>query len=243
MIRKKRIFGLMILLGVFLLLCGQLLAEEDEFSVDEHTLFLVHFNKGLKADFAKGDPNPVGNASITSGGKGRFKEAVVLSKVPNPFSVMPISSIQYKTKDNFPVGEEGTIEFYFYLLNSLDFTGYGRVNLFSMVGEEGDSKAMYIFFDRSNDKDKPPSPLYFWVNNLPESQTSCAFSMERIKKETWYHLAVSWNKAEVRLFLNGELLGRAKKIPFPPLASTMEFGGWYFQGLIDEIRISDICRY
>ncbi|MFH1736187.1 MAG: ATP-binding protein [bacterium] len=69
--------------------------------------------------------------------------------------------------------------------------------------------------------------------------------------DRWYHLAVSSDGEIVRLFLNGELLVKAPtKIKEhsnqEPLTIGGQNGDWWnrnLNGMIDEVRISNTCRY
>ena len=217
------------------------------FKPDSHTLFLAHFDTKITPDVAKGSSAAYGNPGITSGNKGKFGEALVLSRVPGVYSLNPVSQVQYDADGNFPRGEEGTMEFYFYLLqNPEEFDGAGsyvRVELFrNFSAKAGDSQAMYLYFARLRDR-KVPGPLYFWVNNRPEGSFNCYAPTSVMQKNKWYHLAISWDKSKIYMFLDGKLTSDASRVNFPTLWPRLEIGGYLFDGLVDELRISDICRY
>ena len=60
---------------------------------------------------------------------------------------------------------------------------------------------------------------------------------------TWTHLAVSYDGATIRLYVNGVQVGsRALTGPIAPSTGALRIGGnavWgeYFKGLIDEVRV------
>ncbi len=246
---KRRCFliGWCIAISV-LFISSEIKAEnlKDEFQPDGHTLFLCHYNSSLDAGYSKGDPKCFGNASLTKGEKGKFGEAVVLSAKTNEYTFIPLGRgfIKYETKDNLNQ-KEGTIEFCFFLFKEpKEFPSPARVTFLNCA--EKPDRCLTAFFESKKDG---VSPFHFWVNNMPDwkkrtGYVTCAFSMDKITKETWYHLAMSWDKKNIYLFLDGKLESKKKaNMEFPPIAPKIQIGGLGFEGLIDELRISDICRY
>lgn len=71
------------------------------------------------------------------------------------------------------------------------------------------------------------------------------------KSDEWYHLAMSYDGRFGRLFLNGQMLDVRESAPGAPSnEEPLTIGGqngsfWNrnLNGMIDEVRISDICRY
>jgi len=62
----------------------------------------------------------------------------------------------------------------------------------------------------------------------------------------WHHVVATWDGAESRLYLNGELVGTRERVgkpnpnPYPVMIGNWEFPSWHgahFGGLIDEVRV------
>lgn len=76
-----------------------------------------------------------------------------------------------------------------------------------------------------------------------------AISIYRMRKGEWTHVAITWDSAAVRLYVDGVLAGMQTEPPVnwfaPPLNLTI--GSHYmhsrWEGLIDEIRLSKVKRY
>ncbi|NPV47205.1 MAG: hypothetical protein HPY69_09620 [Armatimonadetes bacterium] len=73
-----------------------------------------------------------------------------------------------------------------------------------------------------------------------------------IRPGRWHHLAITYNGREVAYFLDGVLRGRRTDAPKDFLLGAQSRGLWvgcyvdmdyYFSGLIDEVRVSDVVRY
>ena len=235
-----------LILGGYLLISPAL---PGEFAVDAHTRFLCHFNDSLVADFARGDPNPSWHAILTRGNAGRFGEAAALMRGMTAYSLIPAGSgVAYGRKDNWPVGEEGTIEFF---LKIFKLSREAR-NSFFACGEDN-AHRITIFCD-PNRKDFSKSRLWFWVNNNPDPKTrtgyvAVGFLIAKLLDRKWHHVAASWDSDYVYLALDGQIQAKTKKRIVFPTANDgkLRFGlpqsysrtSW----LLDEIRISDICRY
>ena len=70
--------------------------------------------------------------------------------------------------------------------------------------------------------------------------------------QQWHHLAGTYNGTSLRLFIDGELSGelaaagtlaRARLCDTPTIGSTCPASSGWFNGAIDEVRISDVVRY
>jgi len=70
-----------------------------------------------------------------------------------------------------------------------------------------------------------------------------------ILTDRWYHLAITYDGSNISLYVNGELDNSMFKTGLMPVISQQLHIGWgepgqnqYFQGIIDEARISSIAR-
>jgi len=69
------------------------------------------------------------------------------------------------------------------------------------------------------------------------------FSNTRLPTNTWSHVAVTWNGATLRLYVNGvQVASRAVAGTLPTTSNPLRIGGnanWgeYFAGAIDEVRV------
>jgi hypothetical protein len=82
---------------------------------------------------------------------------------------------------------------------------------------------------------------YSWTNTIGNTN---------LETNTWYHLAMTYDGEYVRVFVNGIEDGSTPKNGLMPIVSQdVHIGAdstpplhWYFDGIIDEVRISDIAR-
>ena len=102
---------------------------------------------------------------------------------------------------------------------------------------------------------------YDWVNQ--DSQNSYFYQSPEVHNNHWHHVAVvkDYDLGLIRFFFNGELVAEDEYNNSNYLiggsANYLQIGGWagpgwngpegreaeFFNGLIDEVRISDIARY
>ena len=81
-----------------------------EFKIDKNTLLLAHYNQGLDADYALGNPGSTGNVQLTDGkfGRGIYASNGTLKQenlLGSPFFRM----LRYSHVGNFNINQ-GTIE-------------------------------------------------------------------------------------------------------------------------------------
>ena len=223
--------------------------------VDQHTLFLAHFNQGFEADFARGDGKPLkrdnrGGALLAPGRFGR-----ALSVPRGAFG------IAYATEKNIDA-RQGTVEFWVrgkfprptaadpqkvslpFFTAGCDQTGLGifrsQYNHVGCVVNEGYKGTMSLVFSNAGEN--------------------------RIDDGKWHHLAVTWDAEHAALFLDGRRKAWTEKPVYPSVGNwtngSMAVGyaidsDYYYagssdkagfvpksaQGEIDELRISDVVRY
>ena len=69
------------------------------------------------------------------------------------------------------------------------------------------------------------------------------YGTKTLTLNTWSHLAVTYDGATLRLYLNGvQVISRAQTGPIPTSTNPLQIGGdslygQYFQGMIDEVRV------
>ncbi len=224
-----------------------LCATEGEFVVDRHTRLLCHFDTSVDADYAKGESHHSEHTIVTRGGQGRFGEAALLVDDLTPHSLVPAGGgITFDVKDNLPSDAEGTIEFW------LKIAKLSRVarNRFFSCGEHN-AQRMIVFCD-PNKKDFAKSRLWFWVNNNPDFKKGTGYLavgclIKPLLDGKWHHVAACWDREHAYLFVDGRVQSKARRqITFPiPTEGKMSFSHprSRTEWLLDELRISDICRY
>lgn len=210
---------------------------------DKNTTLLCHFDKGLNANYAKGEGNCYGYTVITQGGKGKSGDAVVFTKSAGTYSVLPGGSlIEYSAKENFPLSGEGTLEFYLFIPSKK--WNKGRVRFFDFRNSPKESVSFF-----SDPKNGEINNLTFWVNNKTKDEKAYSFVTipgKDVKEKTWHHVAICWDRESLYILLDGKLISKRKRVEFPEInAERIKFGHTFvdYEWLMDELRISDICRY
>jgi len=218
-----------------------------EFAVDEHTRLLCHFNTSLDADHARGEPHHSEHTILTTGGAGRFGEAAVLVDGMTRYSLVPGGGgIAYEVAGNLPGDTAGTVEFFIRVMALSRI----RRNSFFACGAEN-AQRLNIFCDPKKEG-LEHSRLWFWANNDPDFAAGTGYvtagcMIAPLLDGAWHHLAVSWQGDSVYFHLDGQLVQRAAKtivFPFPTIGKmTISHPRSRAAWLLDELRISDICRY
>ncbi|MFT3863371.1 MAG: LamG domain-containing protein [Solirubrobacterales bacterium] len=84
-----------------------------------------------------------------------------------------------------------------------------------------------------------------WGGTEPEDEErEGVHAEEPLAVDAWSHVAVTWDGAELRLYVDGELVASAPEGPPPVTEGDLDIGGatehgTYFKGRIDEVRIYD----
>jgi hypothetical protein len=210
---------------------------DKEFKSDAHTLALYHFNedtgKVLFDDMQKWNGTLIKGNRIT----GHFGKAL-------NFNYGESARFDTIIPNNTP---NGTIEFYFSPNDS-----FHKDSTYLIFGNDGSRCNIYyqngylIFMKNHND-------LFRYV----EAEVS-------LSKNSWYHVAATWGSKGLRLFVNEYLVAQKadisyyKSSPRTTQENVFKIGEkttyccmeaigisrpLYFEGSIDELRISDIERY
>ena len=199
---------------------------------DIHTLLLMHFDESISKD------NSIYNNIAYTYGNPTLSTAK--KKFGNSSLYLDGSSNIYISKKNFPntIGYNFTIEFWAY------FTNLTTSYVFSKYDSSG--YGIYMLLSSSN--------LFFSSSGAQANGTIMIASSE-ITLNTWTHIAFAKAATTGKVFFNGTL--KATKtyttssgysgLPFvanPFVIGSRDWNGYsYFTGYIDELRISDVCRY
>lgn len=211
-------------------------------NADEHTLALYHFDNMVSDTFFAEETERW--PAVNNGGKlvpGKFYSAISLQKN------------QYASMDTIIPNHtnSGTVEFYFKVSST-----FNPDSAYFLVGNRG-SRASFVFRDHQLFFIKGHHNIWRYVTSV------VSFVPER-----WYHLAATWGEKGMRLYLDGKLI--AYNLDQSDYQTSLEYytvdyftfsigyKTWcclngigfpahnddlYFDGAIDELRISDIERY
>ena len=236
-----------IILGVlgFLLSCTLVFAQPGPYSKDEYTIALYHLDEkegNLISDSSGYENHGRRNPSYASWSKeGRFGGCLKLRPRKKPDERQTSVRISQKLFDpnNF------TIEMWFKLAD-LDHDHY-------LIGCKGGKTGRPWFFSRFQTVGKFICTAINTASGTWQAGTSTVGNI--VKPKTWYHLAVTCNGREIKVYLNGAL--EAKKdisqiktvIPDDDVILVLGSAPWHtkqvwtdLDGEIDEIRVSNIAR-
>ncbi len=94
-----------------------------------------------------------------------------------------------------------------------------------------------------------------YLNDPGSVYSSATTTPGTIETNQWYHVAMTWSSGEpTRIFLNGEIIAESGQVHEGTVRAGDDpltigwfhdqgYGDFYFQGIIDEVRISDVVRY
>lgn len=217
---------------------GVITDSTKELAQDAHTLALYHFNEPSTDTLL--DETERYNGTLVSGTRcaGLFGNG--LSFTSGQYAIFPYDSI---IPDGTP---EGTVECYFSMNADWNSTGS-----YAIFGNNG-ARCLLIYKN---------GQLIFLKNqsNIFKSVAGTA----SLQPNHWYHLAGTWGGKGMRIFLNDSCIGSNtdytayQSSPRGISENTFYIGmktydGMegvgissisYFDGKIDEVRISDIARY
>ncbi|MBI4024642.1 MAG: LamG domain-containing protein [Verrucomicrobia bacterium] len=236
--------------------------------VNGKTLFLAHYNQGLDADYAAGNPKAMEaaecGATITKDKKGYpFQDSAPSSEaVDLGYSTDTPVQLMYEANGNFNI-TEGTVETWVKLKwdwDPLKIRPEEFSPLFFSVPLQGsrESANLYLYlynhpggcsvaFDIYDEKEN------HWLGHQVSRTEKGAKKSELLgkwDKDTWHHLACTWTTDKSRLFVDGELVAEKKWTEKPIEWSAPRdyiYIGSHCTGkkvmgvLIDELRISDVA--
>ena len=207
---------------------GEQFTVENNFTKDNHTLLLVHFN-----DNFTGEDGEEGNASNVNFTTGKFGQGV---------DIESNSQLIYPTLGNFNK-TQGSIEFWFRpTLNTS--SNQGRY-LLEIGNSSQDKNKLFVWLD------------YCWWGSIPRTDmfnsTSGIFAdlwMPPMTIDHWYHIAVTWKANDkLKIWINGERFGKSSSniSEIDEMPSLIYVGSRYggtgqAKGIFDEMRFSDTPR-
>ena len=191
------------------------------YDVDEHTLLLSHLDGSY--DGAQGEPGTPSGATFVPG---KIGQGVLFNWG---------ASLTYDTAGNLE-RTQGAIEFWL----QPHWAGNDRQGYtFFEVGDEWFNR-MRITKDGANN-------LRFLVWDS-STEYGVTYNVAHWLAYEWHHVAVTWQGTSIALYVDGRLRDRTDAGNVPDvLADTISIGssGWhdqFAQGIIDELRISDVPR-
>ncbi|MCU0490781.1 MAG: LamG domain-containing protein [Chloroflexaceae bacterium] len=88
--------------------------------------------------------------------------------------------------------------------------------------------------------------VVWWVLTSANSWTPVRNTAITLQANTWYHVAVTYAAGNARVYVNGNQ-GPTTTLGALTVGSTLRLGGWagfgFFNGQLDEVRLSNVERY
>lgn len=217
------------------------------FAPDSDTLLLCHFDHGLEADLAAGDPRADGHAALVPGGAGgtlavslRRGLAASLEGV-----VLPFRPLTWDLVDNLDPAR-GTIELW-YRPEFSERRATGQTNHFLLDIRRGTAEGAMLLIVVAEDGTRQ---LEFFERSLDQPERALVVDVTDWRPGEWHHLALTWEGAQRRLWVDGRCAARHDAGPprLQAAGDVIRLGGvrWnahFADGLVDELRISKTVRY
>jgi hypothetical protein len=204
------------------------------FNTDPNTKLLLHFDQYPIIDFSS-TQNTINNTDVErSSAQSKFGGYSGLFNGTSAFLSVPHSSDFNFGSSNF------TVDFWLYSLGQVSSTSLVQSSYNGLPGEL--KFGWMIYYTGGN------TLRFYWTvdgGNWSLIQGGVSFS-------GWEHIAVVRNGNNIRIYLNGEVLangGITGSIydPDQPLLigrrDTATFPGDFFNGYLDELRISNVARW
>ena len=225
------LFGVILLIDTSFVYAGESLGP---FTADKHTRLLLHFDgtpvkdesgNGMKVEECRGEIVPCGKF----GGAIKFSEKSDLLIVP--------ASVFTTDKGTFEVW----INFYRYASGAPIYTDYPHIVIFEN-GYKTTGGSLFTLCQQEI--------VFYYHPEEMDRVVPFLFPRENIGLERWYHIALCWDKDSSKIYIDGEL--KAEGTPIKMRSTEHIIIGnlspkgnaeYYFSGLMDELRISDIVRY
>lgn len=219
--------------------------------IDEYTTFYASFDHGAKADYAINSPYPI--MGLFKYGKGLSGKALHIKKANESpvYKNHNDRGVKNRTTYYTPEGErkegipcisaeEGCIDLWFYKEH------WGKERLEALYWGFNPpyyaKRGRYLLFNHQQSK------LIFGEYSK-NGDTTLTYPREEIKLKQWYHVAGTWDKRHLKLYLNGNLIAETKRkqnelkdIPETFIIGSGDRQQYAFQGVIDEFRISKVAR-
>jgi len=201
------------------------------------TTFLVDFDRGYDAVFAKGNVHAIIPADASDTDiqlvDGKFGKGVFIGR-----NVKALS-IGYNAKDNFS-SAKGTVEFWFRPVVMENLQQKEPLKYRSLFATSGDPSGYSMGIDQYGN-------MMFVARNNYRYIGAVAFSDHNIGN--WHYIAVCWDEGEARFFYDGKLEAVSGFWNIPPTGQVITLGSLGYgegngaDGVFDDFRISDGVRY
>ncbi len=220
--------------------------------VDEHTLFLCHFDGTAEASFSVGSPHPEGVAGFAEGRWGQALSAP-LGLLPFAQSVAPLTTgVQYATAGNLNL-QQGTVELWVRVYGDITATTEQSPKLRYLVSSgryTGGNHGFALVLSHFDGKPGQPYMLLWTRQNGSDKANTWSVSCRpQWQPGQWHHVAATYSPAEDRLYVDGKQVGRtATGEAMDLIGANFSVGASiYHSGVsdcaIDELRLSDTVRY
>ena len=194
---------------------------DERFDLDEHTLLLCHFDGSLTCETGE-----TGTGAGVTFSDGRFGKGVLITST---------ATLPFPTAGNV-ITAQGTIEFWV------------------QPGWSGGDEKDYAFAETSGGWPNRLRIAKDGANNLRflawdgASEYSLDYSVATWESGEWHHVAAVWNGDHMWLLVDGETVADDLSLPPETLGGTLYVGSNYgamqqANGVIDQLRISDVPRY
>lgn len=203
----------------------------DGFSVDGNTVALYHFEEGTGTAIADetGTHNMTASSSSIWAGYGKFGS-----------DALNFEDTYYAIGNTLldTVTANGTIEFWFKPDVELNSTYADFRYFFYKSGAGGDCMSAY---------DTTQDALRWHCNMQGVGTVEIYGNKEVYLADTWYHVAYTWGSNGMQLIVDGVVDGTDATTSYPVTNAGDSFkygtqGGGSFNGVMDEMRVSDIQR-
>jgi len=214
------------------------------FEVDEHTLLLAHYDRGLDADHAVGSRRADGRADLAPGlfGQGMYAtkgwvrpEMTLLEMDRLPRYV----SVTYAGLNLNPAA--GCIEMIVWLDKVTNPEYFRRLMTYNEAGH-----ACFLALRPTPEK----RTLMGYAEIEPENAVSLGADLPYELDEQWHLIGMQWDAQKWELIVDGQIVASREAPPggLPPPTTRITIGAHQWsgnttEGIIDELRISDIPRY
>ncbi len=214
------------------------------FAPDEHTTLLAHYDRGLDADEATGSRRADGKADM---GAGLFGQGMYATKgwVRPEMSLVELDalpryiSVTYAWVNLNP--QAGCIEMMVRLDKVKNPEYFRRLMTYN---EAGHSCFLAL---RPTPEDRT---LKAYAEIAPGEAVTFSADLPYEMDEQWHLIGMQWDEKSWDLIVDGEIVAShatpAGGMPVPTTRITIgahQWSGNVVEGMIDELRISDIARY
>lgn len=214
------------------------------FAVDEHTLLLAHYDVGLDADYAVGARRAGGCADLVAG---RFGMGMCARKgwVRPEMTLLELDqlprylSVTYASTNLNPT--RGCIEMLVWLDQVVNPEYFRRLMTYNEAGHA-------CFLALRPTPEKRTLMGYAGMGAEPALGLEADFPYDL--DEQWHLVGMQWDEHRWELIVDGEVVASREAppagLPVPTTRITIgahQWSGNTTEGVIDEVRISDVPRY